>query len=436
MTPVEAATMKRTIACLMASLLLSASLISQSGSINNTLGSGGSFNIKDNSTTFLSLNQSNGNLSLAKDISLTNTSSSTTGVITKGGSRFIHDFQPAGSFGFNTFVGVNSGNFSMSGTNQYASWNTAVGNSCLSLLTTGFENSAFGAFCLQNLTTGNANSGFGYNSLTQVSDGQYNSAFGCEALQINNSVGNSAFGFASLDHNVSDGNSAFGAYTLVASTGGAWNSAFGYASLYNTTGSTNSAFGFQAGENITSGSNNTCVGYNSQPSSATVSNEITLGNSSVATLRCQVTSITSLSDARDKKNIRDLAVGIDFLMKIRPREFNWDRRELYKDGKPNGSRMQKSPAAGFIAQEIDEVQTKEGVEWLNLVLKSNPDRLEATPGNLLPVMVKAIQDLKTENDLLKARLSRFEQAQQLLAGEIEKLKSNKSQNNSELSGTK
>ena len=49
--------------------------------------------------------------------------------------------------------------------------------------------------------------------------------------------------------------------------------------------------------------------------------EITLGNQDSIYLRCKATIITSLSDARDKKNIKDLDLGIDFLMKIKPRVF-------------------------------------------------------------------------------------------------------------------
>ena len=56
--------------------------------------------------------------------------------------------------------------------------------------------------------------------------------------------------------------------------------------------------------------------------------------------------------------------------------------------------MQETPTAGFIAQELDEAQTTANTEWLNLVLKDNPEKWEATPGNLLPIMVKAIQELK------------------------------------------
>jgi cell division septum initiation protein DivIVA len=39
-------------------------------------------------------------------------------------------------------------------------------------------------------------------------------------------------------------------------------------------------------------------------------------------------------------------------------------------------------------------------------------------------MVKAIQELKSENDELKDKLAKFEQMQSVLAGEIVKLKSN------------
>jgi hypothetical protein len=88
-------------------------------------------------------------------------------------------------------------------------------------------------------------------------------------------------------------------------------------------------------------------------------------------------------------------------MKIKPRQFNWDKREWYENNKSDGSKMKETWTAGFIAQELDQAQTSQGAEWLNLVLKDNPDKLEATPGNLFPIMVKAIQDLKAENDALK-----------------------------------
>jgi endosialidase-like protein len=195
---------------------------------------------------------------------------------------------------------------------------------------------------------------------------------------------------------------------------GNYNTAVGQNSLYLNTGSNNTALGYFTGSSITSGTNLSCIGYNAQPTLGSAANQITLGNNQITSLRCNVTTITSLSDARDKKNIQELPLGLDFVMKLKPRQFNWDKREWYENNVSDGSKMKETPTAGFIAQELDEAQTKENVEWLNLVLKDNPEKFEATPGNLLPVMVKAIQELKKENDELKERISRLEKQQKKL----------------------
>ncbi len=151
--------------------------------------------------------------------------------------------------------------------------------------------------------------------------------------------------------------------------------------------------GYQAGSNLNGGSNNIVVGYVAQASGTNVSNEITLGDSAITTLRCQVTSITALSDARDKKDVEDANIGLDFINDLRPVKFVWDTRDgAKKDIKE----------VGFIAQELDEVQQKHGVEdHLQLVLKNNPDKLEASQGKLIPILVQAIKDLKKEIDELK-----------------------------------
>jgi hypothetical protein len=138
----------------------------------------------------------------------------------------------------------------------------------------------------------------------------------------------------------------------------------------------------------------------------------------------------------------DLSLGINFLMKLKPRIYNWDKREWYEGNKSDGSKMQETPTAGFIAQELNEAQTTENAEWLNLVLKDNPEKWEATPGNLFPVVVKAIQELKQEKDteiarlndeiqnlkinnqILAERLSQFEEMQTVLVKKIEHLESN------------
>ena len=516
--------MKNIISIILYSLCLMIG-ISRAQNITNTLGTSGLFSIKDGSSTFLSLNQANGFLSLNKGFTLSNTSDSSTGIIFKGIDRFIHNYQAPGSYGFNTFVGVNAGNFTMSGIVNHASFNTSVGSGTLRSLTSGFANSAFGSSSLSNNTTGDYNSASGYysltfnatgsnnsafgaNSLSSNTTGNYNSAFGSSSLSnnttglynsafgynslltnttgqyncasgyysltynltgsnnsaygvfslVNNTTGqnncasgyyslsnnttgsnNSAFGANSLyynttgDFNSASGgaalfnnttghrNSALGYYSLTYNSTGVENTAVGYKSLflnasgvqntavgdsalYNNTGNYNTAIGYNAGSSVTTGANLTLIGIDANPSSGSAVDEITLGNIYVQHLRCNVQTITSLSDRRDKKNIRDLNLGIDFLMKLRPRQFNWDKRDWYENKVSDGSKMQKAPTAGFIAQELDSAQTIANAEWLNLVLKDNPDKWEATPGNLFPIIVKAIQQLKVENDSLKAQL--------------------------------
>ncbi len=379
-------------------------LVFPQNSITNTLGTGGVFTIKDGSNTFFTLSQSDGSITLPI------TTSPSLGVIFKGADRFIHDFYPAGAIGYNTFLGINSGNFTMSASNlSEASYNTGIGNGSLSSLTIGRDNTGCGASSLYKNSSGSDNTAIGLISLFDNTTGSENTAIGSRSLSFNTT---------------GSGNSAIGTNSLYSNITGFQNTSVGHHSLLNNNGNYNTAIGYNAGSTVTTGANLTLLGIDANPSSPTVQNQITLGNSFVTSLRCNVQSISSLSDKRDKKNIKDLNLGIEFLMKVKPRLFNWDKREWYADNKSDGSKTKEEPTAGFIAQELDEVQTSENAEWLNLVLKDNPEKLEATSGNLLPIIVKAIQDLKKENDDLKARLIKFEQMQNTLTAEIEKLVAN------------
>jgi hypothetical protein len=66
---------------------------------------------------------------------------------------------------------------------------------------------------------------------------------------------------------------------------------------------------------------------------------------------------------------------------------------------------------------LDETQNKYNADWLKLVYKSNPNKWEATYGNLLPVVVKSIQELSKENTELKERLKLLEELVQKLITE-------------------
>ncbi len=164
-----------------------------------------------------------------------------------------------------------------------------------------------------------------------------------------------------------------------------------------TTGTFNTMLGHLAGSTTTTASNVTCLGRGAVASGATTSNEITLGNSSISSLRCQVQTISSLSDLRDKKDIEELPLGIDFINTLKPVKFTWNMRDGAKVGQKE---------AGFIAQDLDKAQIDADAEdYLNLVLKNNPEKLEASYGKLVPVLVKAVQELSAEIATLKKELS-------------------------------
>jgi hypothetical protein len=175
------------------------------------------------------------------------------------------------------------------------------------------------------------------------------------------------------------------------------------AGCYVTTGCSNTFIGHSAGAPISSigvvtGSNNIAIGPSAIPSN-TSSNTITFGNFNNTIIRAAVTTITALSDARDKTDIIALPIGLSFVNALRPVKFTWATREgsEVKDG---------TSEAGFIAQELRETESDFKVQdYLGLVYDENPDKLEASPGKLIPVLVKAIQELSAKVDELEAKLA-------------------------------
>jgi hypothetical protein len=402
-------------------LLLMFAVAVYSQSITNTLGTSGVFTIKDASNTFLTLTQTTGQVNILRSLRIENTTSSTLGVLFKGADPFLHNYGTS-----NTFLGVSTGNFTMSG-----SYNTGIGKFSLFNLTSGNFNTALGMQSLNSNSVGSGNTAVGFNALYGNTSGESNTAIGKQSLIVNNiGYNNTGLGYQSLYSNQTGvNNTALGYNPLGNNVSGSFNTAVGSSVLTGATGSKNTALGYLAGSAVLTGSNLTLLGYGANPLSGSSVNEITLGDGNVATLRCNTQTISSLSDIRDKKNITDLTLGLDFLMKVKPRQFNWDKREWYEGNKSDGSKMKETFTAGFISQELDEAQTTENADWLNLVLKDNPEKLEATYGNLLPVMVKAIQELKAEKDELKnennemkQRLMNLEQAQNLLVSKLEKIK--------------
>lgn len=229
-------------------------------------------------------------------------------------------------------------------------------------LTSGNNNVFIGSRTGENMTTGSANVLLGENAGRSSTTGGQNVLIGSSAGQSSNGSRNICIGRRA-------GTSAAGTDNTI----------IGSNAQYNTG---------------MSGTNNTVIGYNAFASTTSISNEFTLGDSNIATLRCNQTSITSLSDGRDKTNVAQLNEGLDFIARLKPVKFEWQTRD--------GNSKDGTYEAGFIAQDLQQAQQDADAEYLGLVMDSNPDRLEASYGKLVPVLVRAIQELKAEIDTLKA----------------------------------
>ncbi len=240
-----------------------------------------------------------------------------------------------------TIIGYNAGDAINS---TAATDNTLIGGVAGSAITSGARNTYIGYAAGITNTTGNDNTTIGHNS--------YSGATGNGNTVVGSFCGNTGGSYS---------NCTFVGYSA--------------ATVYGWTGTNNSA-----------------IGFNAEPSAIGVSNEFTLGDAFITTLRCNTQTISSLSDARDKKNIKTIGLGTDFIDSVRPVEFDWNRRD--------GSKVDVHDC-GFIAQELQEAQDKFDANWVNSVMDSNPEKLEARYGRLIPIMVKAIQELSERVEELK-----------------------------------
>jgi hypothetical protein len=105
------------------------------------------------------------------------------------------------------------------------------------------------------------------------------------------------------------------------------------------------------------------------------------------------TVISAISDARFKENVRDLDVGLDKIMALKPRLFDW------KEGKG----VDIKNARGFIAQEFETVFPDLIDTWKDPAPEGE-EPYKSVRADLIPVLVKAIQEQQAIIESLKARL--------------------------------
>ena len=179
--------------------------------------------------------------------------------------------------------------------------------------------------------------------------------------------------------------------------------------------------------------NRVYVGNNSY---TTGNNQLQLGSSRITTYTNG--AVQNRSDLRDKTEIRDTVLGIDFIKALRPVDYKWDMREDYRSKKPelleNATKEQKDAHAialtqweesikltnithdgskkrnrfhhGLIAQEVKSVLDDKGIDFGGFQdhkIAGGDDVLSIGYSEFIGPMIKAIQELsqKLDNALMR-----------------------------------
>lgn len=236
-------------------------------------------------------------------------------------------------------------------------------------------------------------------------------------------------------------NLAIGQGALRVNTSGYHNTTVGLESLFNVNvGSFNVAIGGGANYNITTGYYNTAVGYLSNSLSSIYNGCSTLGTTAEVTANNQVQlgnngtttyvygTVQNRSDLRDKADVQDTVLGLDFISKLRPVDYKWDMREDYINERPiqgelsdedfkvvidawliesklsnlehNGTKKRNRFHHGFIAQEVKDLGFG---GFQDHSVNGGEDVLSIGYDEFIAPMVKAIQELKAEIEILKQK---------------------------------
>jgi hypothetical protein len=279
------------------------------------------------------------------------------------------------------------------------SYNVAVGYDAGNDITTGTNNVIIGGLAGDALTDADFNVAVGQSALGADTKGSRSTAVGYQALVNQNLT------TATDTYNVALGAAA------------------GFAT---TTGNQNTLLGANAGDAITTGGGNTIVGYNNDVPAVGNNFSIIMGTGVTGvggdnftfgrgTLDSNIafggTSITAPSDERYKESIADSTAGLSFINDLRPVTFQWKKEKdipsdhrAYVEGSDNRV-INDYTNHGFIAQEVkaaidNHAELKDGFDMWSEDPIDGRQRLG--PAALIPMLVKAIQELSAEIETLKS----------------------------------
>jgi len=194
------------------------------------------------------------------------------------------------------------------------------------------------------------------------------------------------------------------------------------------TGTTNSVIvGFAAGGAMTSGGPNTLIGTYTNVHTGAADNVICLGYNVTSTANHRVhigdnsshvyndynsnATWTHSSDKRQKKNIEDDKLGLDFINDIRPVTFEhkspsefpkeWNAYDA-DDKEPMGG---GGKIHGLIAQEVKEALDKQDIDTFGGWDETPDGRQHVSFEAFVLPLIKSVQELSTENKELKDELN-------------------------------
>ena len=266
-------------------------------------------------------------------------------------------------------------------TDSNATRNIGIGTGVLNSLTSGESNLAIGFFSGQHITAGGHNTGVGFQSCGGGGNG-----------------------------------------TALTETFG-YNTAVGYSCLnaIQGTASYNTAIGRNCGTTVlTTGSFNTLLGADATPSVSSASNQIVIGkgaigqgNNYAVIGNADVTRLYAAqdgagvlyangtiqsSDRRLKENIQTTTLGLSFINELKPVSYKW-----IKD-KQSGHKTHY----GLIAQDVEKIMNNKGMsrdKYAIVHYDYEQDKYRMNYNELIAPLIKSIQELTTENIILKKKFN-------------------------------
>uniref|UniRef100_UPI003B3AD17F tail fiber domain-containing protein n=1 Tax=Spirosoma sp. TaxID=1899569 RepID=UPI003B3AD17F len=143
----------------------------------------------------------------------------------------------------------------------------------------------------------------------------------------------------------------------------------------------------------------------------------------ITSLRCNVQTISALSDRRIKENIKSNVPGLRFITKLTPVTYHINKVKEAKLVGYSLANVKEDPTlhSGFIAQEVEQAAKAAGYDFEGV--RREEDGKYYTLGYTLFVvpLVQSVKELNAEVEELKAKLQESTTAYNQLSDQVKRL---------------